>query len=696
VGGTGTSEVRALALQPDGKIVTGGNFTVYNGVSAAPDRVIRLDGDLFVNWPAGDATDKTIQLPTISDAIAEGNETLTVGLSLMSGGATLGSPNSATLTIQDPNSAPTITAAGPLTRQQGSPVSNSQIATINDAESGAGSVTVTVTSANPSNGVTVSSIVNSSGVVTANVVAACSASNASFTLTATDGGGLTATATLNVTVTANSAPTLSYSSSPQLVALNGSLNVTPATATDNGSIASFTVVSVSPALTTAPTVNSSGVVSITNAQPAGVYIFTIRATDNCGTSADGVFPVIVGTIFGFTASNYNTTEGSGFTSISVTRAGDTSTAVSVDYASADDSASATVPCSTANGIALSRCDFITAPGTLKFAAGETTRSFVVLISQDSYVEGPETVALGLSNPGGGSAIIAQASTTTLTIVDDVTEPPGNLIDDVRNFVRQHYHDFLGREPDAGGWDFWANQITSCGNDARCNEVRRIDVSASFFLSIEFQQSGYLIERFYKVAYGDATGVSNFPSTHQLPVPVVRYHEFLKDTQRIGQGVIVLQAGWEQLLESNKQAYALEFVQATRFVTALPTTMTPAQFVDRLNQNAGNVLSSSERIAAINLFGGAGNSVNINARAQAMRQVAEDTDLYNAEYNRAFVLAQYFGYLRRNPNDPPESTLDYTGYDFWFSKLNQFGGNYINAEMVKAFLSSIEYRGRFGQ
>jgi hypothetical protein len=124
-------------------------------------------------------------------------------------------------------------------------------------------------------------------------------------------------------------------------------------------------------------------------------------------------------------------------------------------------------------------------------------------------------------------------------------------------------------------------------------------------------------------------------------------------------------------------------------------MTSAQFVDMLNQNAGGVLSPTQRTTAINLFGGAANSSNLIARAQALRQVAEDTDLYNAEFNSAFVLAEYFGYLRRNPNDAPESTLDYTGYDFWLTKLNQFNGNYINAEMVKAFLSSIEYRNRFG-
>src|SRR5262249_17410235 len=97
----------------------------------------------------------------------------------------------------------------------------------------------------------------------------------------------------------------------------------------------------------------------------------------------------------------------------------------------------------------------------------------------------------------------------------------------------------------------------------------------------------------------------------------------------------------------------------------------------------------------NLFGNAADTTNVNARAQAVRQVAEDPDLYNAEFNRAFVLTEYIGYLRRNPNDAPEPTLDYTGYDFWLGKLNQFGGNYIGAAMVNAFIESKEYRQRFG-
>ena len=111
-------------------------------------------------------------------------------------------------------------------------------------------------------------------------------------------------------------------------------------------------------------------------------------------------------------------------------------------------------------------------------------------------------------------------------------------------------------------------------------------------------------------------------------------------------------------------------------------------VDTLNGNAGNPLSQTERDQLVSdLTGGA------KTRAQVLRAVAEDADLFNAETNRAFVLMQYFGYLRRNPNDPQDT--DYTGFDFWLTKLNQFNGNFINAEMVKAFITSSEYRQRFG-
>ncbi len=129
------------------------------------------------------------------------------------------------------------------------------------------------------------------------------------------------------------------------------------------------------------------------------------------------------------------------------------------------------------------------------------------------------------------------------------------------------------------------------------------------------------------------------------------------------------------------------MQRSRFTTALPGSLTPAQFVDTLNANAGNPLSPSERDRLVNDL-----AINGKTLAQVLRAVAEDSDLNSAEFNRAFVLMQFLGYLRRNPNDPQDT--DYTGYDFWLTKLNQFNGNYQNAEMVKAFITSGEYRNRF--
>src|SRR5438105_2127284 len=75
---------------------------------------------------------------------------------------------------------------------------------------------------------------------------------------------------------------------------------------------------------------------------------------------------------------------------------------------------------------------------------------------------------------------------------------------------------------------------------------------------------------------------------------------------------------------------------------------------------------------------------------------EVSSLSAAELNRAVVLMQYFGYLRRKPNDPSEATSDYTGYEFWLGKLNQFNGNFVSAEMVKAFITASEYKQRFSQ
>jgi hypothetical protein len=259
-----------------------------------------------------------------------------------------------------------------------------------------------------------------------------------------------------------------------------------------------------------------------------------------------------------------------------------------------------------------------------------------------------------------------------------SNPASIAIDDAQFFVRQQYLDFLNREPDQSGADFWTNVITSCGTEQQCIEVKRINVSAAFFLSIEFQQTGYLVYRMYRAAYGNLPGA---------PVPI-KLNEFLSDTQEIGHGVVVLQPGWETALENNKQAFADEFVNRSRFASAYPSSIAPAEFVDRMNTNAGSPLSQTERDRLVSDL-----TTGAKTRAQVLRAVAENQNLSDAEFNRAFVLMQYFGYLRRDPNSGPDT--DFSGFNFWLSKLNAFNGDYVQAEMVKAFITSGEYRSRFG-
>src|SRR5262249_34305144 len=179
-----------------------------------------------------------------------------------------------------------------------------------------------------------------------------------------------------------------------------------------------------------------------------------------------------------------------------------------------------------------------------------------------------------------------------------------------------------------------------------------------------------------------------------PVPI-DVHQFLSETRQIGEGVVVKQLGWQQVLENNKTAYFAGFVNSELFTTEHPNTTTPSQFVDNLFLNAKVTPSPAERQAAIDEFGGASTSADLAARARAVRDVAENATLAQQEFNPAFVLMQYFGYLRRDPNEAPEPALNFDGYNFWLNKLNAFGGNYLDAEMVKAFITSIEYRQRFG-
>jgi hypothetical protein len=260
----------------------------------------------------------------------------------------------------------------------------------------------------------------------------------------------------------------------------------------------------------------------------------------------------------------------------------------------------------------------------------------------------------------------------------------NPIGDVPFFVRQHYLDFLNREPDSSGLGFWTNNIFSCGVEQACAEVRRIHTSAAFFLSIEFQGTGNLVYKMNKAGFGNLAG---------KPVAVQRA-PFIADTRRISSTpnpIIVGVGNWQADLEANKQAFALEFVQRAAFQAA-HGGQDAGTYVDSLFANVGVTPAGGERAAAVAAFGSGGAA----GQAAALRSVADSGSVTSKTLNEAFVLMQYFGYLQRDPDAPPQANLDFDGYNFWLAKLNQFNGNFVAAEMVKAFITSDEYRHRFGQ
>jgi hypothetical protein len=247
-------------------------------------------------------------------------------------------------------------------------------------------------------------------------------------------------------------------------------------------------------------------------------------------------------------------------------------------------------------------------------------------------------------------------------------------------VRQQYLDFLNREPDPPGLDFWTKQITVCGADAKCADRKRVNTSGAFFLSTEFQSTGYFVYRFYK-------GALNRRPT---------YAEFIADVRKVASGIVVDNQLNDQIIESNKQAYAQAFVALPEF-KAIYDALDDAGYIDRLTATTGIALSAADRSALLD-----GLNNNNETRASVLRKILDGTTttgngnlkfttthgeaFYKKEYNSAFVLMQYFGYLRRTPDD--------SGYQFWLDKMNRIG-NFIDAEMVRSFIISDEYKSRFG-
>jgi len=228
----------------------------------------------------------------------------------------------------------------------------------------------------------------------------------------------------------------------------------------------------------------------------------------------------------------------------------------------------------------------------------------------------------------------------------------NPIDTPEFFVRQQYLDFLGREPEENGFNGWSDTINNCAaGDANCD---RVHVSESFFRSQEFQQRGYFVYRFYSTAFGRKPDYAEF-------VPdFARVRGFLTDDQ----------------LEAAKVAFVNDFMMRPVFANQYGT-LGNAQYVDALSQTAGVTLSSRQTLID-------GLEHGTLTRAQVLRQIAESSEVNQKYYNQAFVVMEYFGYLRRDPD---------ILYLNWIDVLNQSGDS---RQMVECFVDATEYRNRFKQ
>ncbi|MEK6283549.1 MAG: PQQ-dependent sugar dehydrogenase [Acidobacteriota bacterium] len=368
-------------------------------------------------------------------------------------------------------------------------------------------------------------------------------------------------------------------------------------------------------------------------------------------SNGSVYQVFANNSLDLSSNSIAVSENIGSAAIVVNRTGNSAGAVTVNYATSD--TAALQNCEFNNGVASSRCDYATTSGTLQFAAAEVSKTIYVPIVDDSYADGNETFTITLSSPSG--ATLGSITTSNITIQDNEAVNGPNPIDGVDFFIRQQYVDFLGREPDPAGLAGWRNVLNNCGTTVPppCD---RIEVSAGFFRSEEFQSRGYFIYRFYS-----AMG--------RIPL----YGEFMPDFAKVSGFLTADQ------LEANKVAFINEFTARPEFQTKYSSTFdNPTSYVDALLRTVGLPTHPSRAGWITGLTNGS------LTRALVLRQLVQSSEVYNKYYNEAFVIMQYFGYLRR--------TAD-ASYLSWIQTMDQTNGDY--RIMINGFMNSLEYRRRFG-
>ena len=184
--------------------------------------------------------------------------------------------------------------------------------------------------------------------------------------------------------------------------------------------------------------------------------------------------------------------------------------------------------------------------------------------------------------------------------------------------------------------------------------------------VEFPRVGFAVHSFYKVAMG------------RRP----RYQEFMADLSILGSGLFVDLSGWEQTLERNKLGLAEDWLRRPDFKTRYDGKSNES-YVNELIVHAGAKLSPERArgwIAAL--------ENKSESRATILMHLAEVARNQRSDYNAAYLLAHYFGYLRRNPDDPPDH--NFAGFNFWLDDLNRTGDY---RSLTRVFIESGEYEVR---
>ncbi len=384
----------------------------------------------------------------------------------------------------------------------------------------------------------------------------------------------------------------------------------------------------------------------------------------------------------FSLASYTVNEGAGHATIVVNRSNPAGPAT-VDYTTSDILA-VDKSCKDILGVASARCDYVTTGGTLRFGAGEISKVITVPIVNDAFVEGNETFTVTLSNVVGSGP--GSPSTATVTIQDNDTNPnaPNPFLDNAF-FVRQHYLDFLLREPDTAGFNAWLSVLNGCGpaqgwlgSPPGCD---RVHVSSGFFRSTEFGEKGYWIYRFYESALGRRPAFAEFNS--ELRRLSGQMTDAEQEARRVDFVSRFMQlpafiANFNGLTDSPSDAAALiaKLEQVGRVTLPASANTEPGQPPQYSRQQLVDLMASGQFTAA-----------------QTLRAFIEQKIVWDTYFYRAFVAMQYFGYLQRDPEQ--------TGYDDWVRVLT-FGdapsgippGDYRH--LIFGFIYSVEYRERFGR